>query len=275
MIQWSQLDESATVLKERVGNRRFAGALVLGSGFKFEESGLEVVTSVGYDELAALGTPTVAGHRGRAYVVQRNGAALLIFSGRRHLYELDGPDVTPVVAPAYLAREVGARSLILTNASGGITREPGDFVVVADHMNYTGVSPLRGPNNDRWGCRFPALGEAYAEPLRGVLADALKAAGARPSTGKYIQVMGPNYETPTEVDIFRQWGMDLVGMSTAVEVIFANAGGLAVGCVSLVTNKACGVGDKPIEHEHVITAGLAAQPIFAAFVPALIDRLAT
>ncbi len=274
MIRWDLLTASGAALVEHgFGKQSPIAALVLGSGLTLGSDGFSVLAEIGYDHIPALGASTVHGHAGKLQLIERAGCRLLAFLGRRHFYELDGPDITPIVAPAFLARALGANILVLTNASGGITKNAGDFVVVSDHVNFSGISPLKGTHREDWGPRFPDQSRVYSRALQEKLGNGLRAAGVEPTSGIYLQVPGPNYETPAEIEVFRRWGVDIVGMSTAIEASFANGGGVEVGCVSLVANKACGLTDAPLSHQEVLEAGKKSVSVFKAFVHSLFEVL--
>ena len=256
--------------------------LVLGSGWSEVVSGLadpgsEVTIPVA--GLPGFAAPSAAGHRGTVTSCLVDGVALLAIAGRTHLYEGLGPE--PVVHPAHVAAATGCRVLALTNAAGGLRdgMAVGDLVLLRDHLNLTGRSPLTGP-------LFVNLVDAYSPALRAAAADAIAAAGApageprvgtgstRPVEGVYAQMPGPQYETPAEIHMLRTLGADLVGMSTVPETIAARGLGLDVVAMSLVTNLAAGVTGQPLDHAEVLAAGAAGAARLTTALRALVPTVA-
>jgi len=183
-----------------------------------------------------------------------------MLQGRLHLYE--GHDPGLVVQPALLMGRLGARTIVLTNAAGGVNPAfgPGTLMVIADHLNLTGRSPLLGANADKIGPRFPDLTAVWAPDLRRALHEAGQAEGVELAEGVYAGLLGPSYETPAEVRMLRTLGADAVGMSTVLEAIAARWAGLAVCGVSLITNAGAGYTGKPLSHEEVLASGAEAGP---------------
>ena len=269
------------------GRDRHDVALVLGSGWSEVVAGLAdpgTAVTVAAADLPGFVTPTAAGHRGAVTSCLVDGVPLLSVAGRTHLYE--GADTAPVVHPAHVAAAVGARTLVLTNAAGGLRDDMtvGDLVLIRDHLNLTGRSPLTGP-------RFVDMVDAYSPRLRAASADAIAAAGAgevagadpgadpahtdaRPAEGVYAAMPGPQYETPAEITMLRTLGADLVGMSTVPETITARALGLDVVAVSLVTNLAAGVTGQPLDHAEVLAAGAAGSARLTGALRALVPVVA-
>lgn len=247
-------------------------ALVLGSGWSGVVAGLAdpgTATTLPVADLPGFAAPSAAGHGGTVTSCLVDGVPLLAVAGRTHLYE--GLGAGPVVHPAHVAAAAGARALVLTNAAGGLRADlaVGDLVLLADHLNLTGRSPLAGAT-------FVDLVDAYDPRLRAAAAAALvEATGTRPSEGVYAAMPGPQYETPAEIRMLRALGADLVGMSTVPEVIAARGLGLRVAALSLVTNLAAGVTGAPLDHAEVLAAGAAGADRLArglrALVPA-VDR---
>lgn len=255
---------AATALRERFGVDRLDLALVLGSGWSAAADDLgEPVGAVELAELPGFSAPVVAGHGGQLRVVRTpNGKTAAILTGRTHYYENRDPQ-----AVAHGVRTVaaaGAQTLVLTNGCGSLRREwgPGTPVLIADHLNLTGATPLGGAT-------FVDLSEAYSSRLREL------ARQVDPSLpeGVYVQFGGPQYETPAEVRMAGVLGGDLVGMSTTLETIAARAAGLEVLGISLATNLAAGISPEPLDHAEVIAAGKEAAPRLATLLRGLVEVL--
>jgi purine-nucleoside phosphorylase len=229
--------------------------IILGSGWGAAVSGFPTKASLSYEDIPNLGKTGVMGHAGQLLLSEAGGKELLIFKGRRHLYEGEG--WTPLVLPVWLLKEFGAETVLLTNASGGIRDDlqPGSLMAVSDHINFLGTNPLIGPHNPNFGVRFPDQTEVYSSDLR----KKLLAAGAD-SEGVYVAATGPTFETPAEIRAFRSMGADAVGMSTVPEAIFANALGMRVAGLSCVCNRAAGLGHGELTHEDVARAAEEAMP---------------
>ena len=247
--------------------------ILLGSGWGDALTMDEVLFRTPYSQIPGLGASTVRGHLGEFVLYRRGGRLVAAWCGRRHWYE--GVGWEPVVLPVEILRRMGCATLLLTNASGGINPalRPGDFVVVRDHINLVGANPLVGPHRPEWGERFPDMSEVYAKRLAELLHAGANRLGYRVMDGVYAYSSGPAYETPAEVLAYKAQGADVVGMSTAPEAVFAKACGFKVAGLSLVTNLASGISRRPLAHEEVVAAGLAAKPKMAAFVDDFISRL--
>lgn len=238
--------------------------IVLGSGWGDAVADFPVKASLPYEEIPNLGKTGVTGHAGKLILSDAGGKELLIFQGRRHVYEGEG--WTPVVLPIWIFKQFGVETVLLTNASGGIRDDlgPGSLMVISDHINLLGGSPLAGPHNPAFGTRFPDQTEIYSSNLR----KNLLAAGAD-SEGVYVATSGPTFETPAEIRAFRSMGADAVGMSTVPEAIFANALGFTVAGLSCVCNWAAGLGHEKLTAEDVIRTANETMPrmrnVLAAF----------
>ncbi len=246
-------------------------AVVLGSGWSAAADALgEVVTEIPVTELPGFAPSTVPGHRGMIRLTDAGGRPVLVFMGRTHLYEGHGVDaVVHGVRTAILA---GCTKVLLTNAAGSTNLDfgVGTPVVVTDHLNLTGAAPLTGSlPPEPWNNRFTDLTAAYSPRLRALARAVDPGAGE----GVYAGFHGPNYETPAEVQMAKQLGADLVGMSTVLEVIAARHLGAEVLAVSLVTNLAAGIAPEPLSHEEVVAAGHAAGPRVAKLLRGVVDRL--
>ncbi|MCC6234549.1 MAG: purine-nucleoside phosphorylase [Verrucomicrobiales bacterium] len=231
--------------------------LVLGSGFAGAVQDLPVTACFEFAELPGFHRPGVPGHSGQLLIVRFDEVTVAVLRGRLHAYE--GHDLPTVTFPIRVLAALGARQLLLTNAAGGIRDDfhPGDLVIVSDHLNALGASPLRGvplPGG------FVDLSEVYSRPLRQALAEALQSTGLAPREGVYAAMPGPSFETPAEIRALRTLGADLVGMSTVAEAIVARHCGLEVAALSCVTNRAAGLGGR-ISHEEVTEVGHRISPL--------------
>ncbi|MBI5773454.1 MAG: purine-nucleoside phosphorylase [Verrucomicrobia bacterium] len=246
------LDATKTAARlARLTRLRPALALVLGSGFQGVLERVESAQTIAYEKLPGFPAVGVAGHQGKLVLGQLGGVPVAILSGRFHYYEGHGLDT--VTFPVRVLAEFGVRDLLLTNAAGGIHRRfrPGDFMALADHINFMGANPLRGaavPGRER----FVDLSETYSRDLRKLLRRAAKPARARMHEGVYLAVSGPSYETPAEIRAFARLGADAVGMSTVPEAIVARQCGLRVAAVSCITNLAAGRSGGPLSHHEVL-----------------------
>jgi purine-nucleoside phosphorylase len=255
---------AAAHLAERTGVDRYDAAVVLGSGWAAAADGLgETVATVPAHEVPGFVLPVVAGHTGTLRSVRTTtGLQVLVVGARTHLYQ--GLGVRRVVHPVRTAAAAGARVVVLTNGCGGLDPawDPGTPVLISDHLNLTGVSPLEGAT-------FVDLTDLYSARLR---ATAREVDPTLPE-GVYAQLPGPHYETPAEVRMLAVLGARLVGMSTALEAIAARAAGLEVLGLSLVTNPAAGVTGQPLSHAEVVAAGQAAAPRLARLLAGVAARL--
>lgn len=225
--------------------------LVLGSGLGDYADNIEIVQTVEYADIEGFPISTVKGHKGRFVFGYVGKTPVVIMQGRVHYYE--GYQMSDVVLPTRLMGMLGARKLILTNAAGGVneTFNPGDFMMITDHITTGVPSPLIGPNLDELGDRFPDMSEVYSRSLQEIIRKAAKECGISMKEGVYVQLTGPNYETPAEIRMCRIWGGDAVGMSTACEAMAARHMGLEVCGISCITNLAAGLTQKKLDHREV------------------------
>lgn len=258
---------SRTPLRPRIG-------LVLGSGLGGFADELADAVRVPYADIPSFPRSTAIGHAGQMVIGTSNGIPVAAMSGRVHLYE--GYSPKEVVFPVRVLARMGIRALILTNAAGGINLEykQGALVVIKDHINLQGQNPLVGPNDERFGLRFPDMTQAYWKPYREM---ALEEAGKLRLTvyeGVYAGLLGPSFETPAEIRYLRTIGADLVGMSTIPEVIAARHMGLNVLAISCVTNMAAGILDQVLSHEEVLETTARVRVEFSGLVREIIRRMA-
>lgn len=242
----------------RLSPQRPTLAIVLGSGFHHVLAEMEVEARVAYAKIPGFPPVGVAGHAGELLVGKLGGTPVLVLSGRAHFYE--GHTMETVTFAVRALAEAGVRDLLLTNAAGGIQRqfEPGDFMIITDHINLMGVNPLRGPALPGQP-RFVDLTRAYDTGLMRLLRRAGRAAGLKLRSGVYLAVSGPSYETPAEIRAFARLGADAVGMSTVPEAIVARQCGLRVAGVSCVTNLAAGRTRNALSHAEVLETAEAAK----------------
>jgi purine-nucleoside phosphorylase len=249
-------------------------AVVLGSGLgKFADE-LEDAVAVPYRQIPHFPVSTVKGHDGKLVFGRVHGRDLVVMQGRFHFYE--GYSLAEVTFPIRVMHALGARDLLITNASGGLNRNfhLGDLMVMNDHMNYMGANPLIGPNDDEVGPRFPPMQNAYTPELVDIAMEIGRKTGAPIQKGVYVAVSGPNYETAAELRAFRIMGADAVGMSTVPEVIVAvHTGYKRILGVSCITDMATGEGHEEVNHELVIQAAAKAQPYFLGLLRGVIERL--
>lgn len=226
-------------------------ALVLGSGLGDYGESIDVVATVDYNDIEGFPVSTVEGHKGRFIFGYIEGVPVVCMQGRVHYYE--GYPMTDVVLPTRLMKMMGAKVLFLTNAAGGLNYDfqAGDFMMITDHIMNFVPSPLIGPNINELGARFPDMSDIYKKDLQKILRDTANELGIKLQEGVYIQLSGPNYETPTEVKMCRMLGADAAGMSTAAEAVAANHMGMKVCGISCITNLGCGMLDVPLSHTEV------------------------
>jgi purine-nucleoside phosphorylase len=265
---------AAEAASQHLGTDGVTLAVILGSGLARAADRLPDAAAVPYAALPCFPEPTVAGHPGRLLCGTWGSRKLLVFCGRVHTYE--GYPAAEIAFPVRVAATLGARTLIVTNVAGGIEPSfpPGEIVLIRDHINLSGASPLSGPNDERLGPRFIDMSEPYAPALRQLAsAVAQERFGAPLREGVYAAMPGPSYETKAEVRMLRLLGADLVGMSTVHEVIAARHAGLAVLGLSLVANPATGIPAAPLRHEDVTAAAAAGASRMGELLEAVVTRL--
>lgn len=245
--------------------------LILGSGLGDYAKDKEVIFELPYGEIDEFPVSTVPGHDGKFIFARIGGKNVVIMKGRVHYYE--GYDMSDVVLPVRLMCAMGAKKIILTNAAGGINEafSPGDLMLITDQISSLVPSPLRGRNCDEMGLRFPDMSEIYTKSLRDAAFSAAEKCGIDLKSGIYIQTTGPNYESPAEIRMYKLWGADAVGMSTACEAIAARHMGAEICGISCISNMAAGISKNPLTHEEVSETGKKAALKFKALLDNLIE----
>lgn len=264
---------AAAVIAARSERDRHDAAVVLGSGLSDYARGLPGAIELPYEGIPGIPLPQVTGHAGSLYSVPVGDRAVLLFAGRVHAYE--GHTMDDVVFGVRTAVASGARRVLLTNAAGGVNAayEPGDLVMIADHLNLAGRNPLTGHNDDRLGPRFPDMTNVYSDALRQTLAQHFVDQGLPPHEGVYAWFAGPTYETPAEVQMAKRLGADLIGMSTVPEAIAIRHMGADVAGISLVTNLAAGIAATPLSHAEVTQTAQRAKSKFGRVLDAFLPEL--
>jgi purine-nucleoside phosphorylase len=248
--------------------------LVLGSGLGGFADELSDATRIPYTNIPFFPRSTAVGHAGQLVIGNARDIPVAAMQGRVHLYE--GYSAKEVAFPMRVFGRMGIRAVILTNAAGGVSFEykQGALVIIADHINLQGQNPLIGPNDDRFGPRFPDMTQAYWKPYREIALEAASKLGKSVYQGVYAALAGPSYETPAEIRYLRTIGADLVGMSTISEVIAARHMGMKVLAISCVTNMAAGILDQVLNHEEVLATTARVQGDFVALLREVLPEIA-
>ncbi|MDR7520945.1 MAG: purine-nucleoside phosphorylase [Armatimonadota bacterium] len=264
--------EAAAAIRQRATRIPDVG-IILGSGLGALADHVAADAVVPFAEIPHFPRPGVPGHSGRLVIGTLEDRPAAVLQGRAHLYE--GYTMAEVVFPVRTLHALGARTLIVTNAAGGLNRffRPGDLMLIADHINFTGANPLVGPNEDALGPRFPDMSEPYDPELAAVAVRAARDLGIPLQTGVYIGVTGPSYETPAELRMMARWGADAVGMSTVGEVIAARHAGMRVLGLSAITDLATGEAAVKVTHEDVLAVAKRIEPDFVRLVRRIVAML--
>ncbi|HVF90384.1 MAG TPA: purine-nucleoside phosphorylase [Blastocatellia bacterium] len=250
-------------------------AIVLGSGLGGVADAISDPIEIPYSEIPHFPASTVVGHAGRLIVGTCGGTEVAAMKGRFHFYE--GYPMDEVTLPVRAFHEMGIRSLVLTNAAGGAAPglSAGDLMLITDHINLMGNNPLLGPNDDRFGPRFPDMTTVYTPEYQDAAREVARDSGIRLVEGVYLALTGPTYETPAEVRMFRALGADALGMSTVPEAIVARHCGMKVVAFSCITNAAAGMLDQEINHDEVMEVGARAGAQLSELIIKLLPRLAS
>ena len=251
-------------------------ALVLGSGLGDFCDTIEISETLDYGEIEGFPKSTVLGHKGRfvfGYCGEKR-VPIVVMQGRVHYYE--GYSVYDVVLPTRLMKLMGAKTLFLTNAAGGINPSfhAGDLMLITDHISSLVPSPLVGENIEELGVRFPDMSEIYSKRLRSIIEETAAEVKVPLVRGVYIQTSGPNYETPAEIRAYGRLGADAVGMSTAIEAMAARHMGMEICGISCISNLAAGISSNPLSHKEVQETADKAAPMFRRLVTASIEKIA-
>jgi purine-nucleoside phosphorylase len=269
---YERAEHAARWIRAELGEKARV-ALMLGSGLGAFADDLEDAAAISYLDIPGFARPTVEGHAGRLVSGSIEGVSVLAMQGRFHYYE--GYSLEEVVFPVRVFGVLGIRSLVLTNAAGGLNVEfdQGSLMVISDHLNLMGANPLLGPNDERFGPRFPDMSEVYSRDYQEVAVAEAHAVGLELRRGIYAALSGPSYETPAEIRMLRTLGADAVGMSTVPEAIVARHMGIKVLGISCITNMAAGLLDQPISHTEVMETGERVHDTFKELLRRVIPKL--
>ncbi len=272
-LLYDRAEKAVRVIRARA-NLKPSVAVVLGSGLGAFADELTDATSIAYQDIPGFARTTVEGHAGALVIGKASGVALAAMQGRFHSYE--GYSLEEVTFPIRVLKLLGAETLVLTNAAGALNVEfvPGSLMIISDHINLLGSNPLVGPNDDRFGPRFPDLTSVYAPELQSMVIDEASEMGLGMRRGVYAALSGPSYETPAEIHMVRTLGADAVGMSTVPEAIVARHMNMRVVGISCITNLAAGVSSRPIDHSQVMAIGERVRDQFTELLRRVIKRLA-
>jgi purine-nucleoside phosphorylase len=271
--QFALADSAAQLIRARTPLRPEIG-LILGSGLGAFADSLTDATRVPYADIPTFPRSTAIGHAGQMVLGNAGNIPVAAMQGRAHLYE--GYSAQEVTFPIRVFGRMAIRAVILTNAAGGINLgySQGALVLIRDHINLQGSNPLVGPNDDRFGVRFPDMSQAYARDYRQIAREEAGKLRIPLHEGVYAGLLGPSYETPAEIEYLRRIGADLVGMSTVAEVIAARHLDIKVLAISCVTNMAAGILDQSLSHAEVMETGERVKTIFEALLRAVLPRMA-
>jgi purine-nucleoside phosphorylase len=269
---YERVEHAARTIRARLSEEPRV-ALVLGSGLGAFADDIDDPVIIPYEEIPGFARPTVEGHAGRMVIGKIEGVSVAVMQGRFHYYE--GYAFDEVVFPIRTLALLGVKSLILTNAAGGINVafDQGSLMVISDHLNLLGVNPLRGAHDKRFGARFPDMTEVYSHDYQEIAVEEAHAIGLELRRGIYAALSGPSYETPAEIRMLRILGADAVGMSTVPEAIVAQQMGVKILGISCITNMAAGVIGEPINHQEVVETGERVRETFKALLRRIIPRL--
>ncbi len=280
-IQMSSKPNSSTLYERAQEAARFIRtrtdvtapvAIVLGSGLGAFAGDLKDATAIPYEEIPGFARSTVEGHAGRLVIGRAGEVTVAAMQGRFHFYE--GYSLEEVTFPIRVLKLLGVQTLVLTNAAGTLKTDftPGSLMVISDHLNLLGDNPLRGPNDERFGPRFPDLTSVYPRRLQDIVIAEANEMGLEVYRGVYAALAGPSYETPAEIRMMRALGADVVGMSTVPEAIVARHMSMQVIGISCITNLAAGVSDEPIDHSQVMAIGERVRGNFTTLLGRVLGR---
>jgi purine-nucleoside phosphorylase len=268
----AKIEQAVSYIKEQAGRVPEVG-LILGSGLGVLADEIENAVAIDYKDIPHFPVSTVEGHAGRLVIGTLSGKSVVAMQGRFHFYE--GYSQKEVVFPVYVMRFLGCRTLVVTNACGGMNRAfaAGDLMLITDHINFTGDNPLIGANDPKLGPRFPDMSQAYDRELIRLAEQVASTQGIHLQKGVYIGISGPTYCTPSELIMLRSLGADALGMSTVPEVIAANHAGLRVLGIACITDMAIGEELEPLTHEQVVAMAERTRPKFIQLVKGILAEV--
>jgi len=271
---YERAEHAARVIRSRTTETPRV-AIVLGSGLGGFADDFEDAVRIPYEDIPGFAQSTAQGHAGQLVVGKVDHVPLLAMQGRVHYYE--GYSLEQVTFPIRTFKLLGIKTLILTNASGGVNVQltQGALMVLSDHLNLMGDNPLRGPNDSRFGPRFPDMTAVYSPELQEIVIEEARALGIEIRRGIYAALSGPSYETPAEIHLMRNLGADAVGMSTVPEAIVARQMDIEVLGISCITNMAAGISDEPINHEEVMATGDRVRTTFTQLLRGVVGRVSS
>lgn len=247
--------------------------MVLGSGLTPLAEMIDVVAKFDYSDLPGFFKSTIPGHDGELILGYLDNTAVACLSGRVHVYE--GTTADQICTPIRTMKRLGCHTLLITNASGGINPNylPGDVVMIKDQINASGTNPLVGENDENYGPRFPAMENAFDAEIRKMVIAKADRLHMKLMEGTYIGVLGPVYESPAEIKMYKSWGADLIGMSTVNEVIVARHCGLKVLALGAIANAAAGTSENVVNHEEVLVFGKVASEAMQKLILGILHKL--
>jgi purine-nucleoside phosphorylase len=270
---YDRASEAARYISAKAAERMPRAAIVLGSGLGGVADAITDAIEVPYDEIPYFVRSTVEGHAGKMIIGSLSGVNVVAMKGRFHFYE--GYSMEEVTLPIRVFALMGIKTIVLTNAAGGTAPylSPGSLMLITDHINMMGDNPLRGPNDERFGVRFPDMTAAYTPAYIEIAHDVAREIGVKLAEGVYLGLRGPTYETPAEVRMYAKLGGDALGMSTVGEVIVAHHSGMKVLAISCITNVAAGLTRNQINHEEVMEVGARAGRQLGELILRVVPRL--
>ncbi len=265
------IDEAVRYVRSKSSIQPQVG-VILGSGLGDVVDAVEVEVAIPYGEIPGARASTVMGHQGRMILGRAKNVPVVVMQGRVHFYE--GYEMDEVMFLSRVIGRLGIKKLVVTNAAGGVNTSfvAGDLMLISDHINFMGVNPLRGPNVEDLGLRFPDMSEAYPATLRAIAKEVASGLGLKLQEGVYLALSGPTYETPAEIRAFRVLGADAVGMSTVPEVIAMSHMNIPVLGISCITNMASGILNQKLTHQEVMETTARVQKDFTALVLGVLER---
>lgn len=270
---YERASEAARYIAAKATQHQPRVAVVLGSGLGGVADAVTDAIEIAYEEIPHFMRSTVEGHAGKLVIGSLAGVDVVVMKGRFHFYE--GYSMEEATLPVRVFALLGIRSLVLTNAAGGVDSQlsPGSLMVITDHINLMGDNPLRGPNDDRFGPRFQDMTSVYTPSYVEIAKEAARELGIELAEGVYVGLRGPSYETPAEIRMMQNIGGDAVGMSTVPEVIVARHSGISVLAISCITNVAAGLTAAEIDHAEVMEVGARAGRRLAELIVRIIPKL--